>query len=375
MHPLTDGIPKSLLPVGENYVLDCLLQEILERSNGEVVVVTGYGADKVESHLRTRYGSRVTIARNDRYAEDVNILSVDIGVGALAHPERGYVVVETDMLMDAPAWDQIFDGIDETPHSYWVCKGYYGPELTGGIVHVGDDGCIDTVEYQPKYDASFAGWPKLFGVLIVGPEQVEADKRWRATVLETGCNEYYLTSWARGVHELTARVLQLDPGVARTFNTVAEFEAAQSEYLALKSQAAPKSPEALLQLGVSLVDVDALRSIEGYDEERVSWLVEKIRREGRWTKPLAVDSEHGLVLDGQHRLQAAHRLGLARLPVVHYVYADVEVWSLRPEISLDWEAVVARVLADNPYPYKTVKHRFPGAGPVRVDIPLEELKA
>ena len=122
------------------------------------------------------------------------------------------------------------------------------------------------------------------------------------------------------------------------------------------------------------MDVAPLRHIEGFSEERVRWLTEKITKEGLWTKPIAIDDKHNLVLDGQHRLQVARQLGLSKIPALSYPYADVEVFSLRPEIQLDWKSVVQRSLADTPYPYKTVKHRFPGPTIPEIAIDLKELR-
>lgn len=123
---------------------------------------------------------------------------------------------------------------------------------------------------------------------------------------------------------------------------------------------------------VELVAPESLRHIEGFSRRRVAWLREKVVRDGRWTKPLAIDDEHGLVMDGQHRMEVALELGLRRVPAVRYAYSAVEIWSLRPKITFTWRDVVDRALAGNPYPYKTVKHRFPGE-PLSCDVPLEEL--
>jgi L-serine kinase (ADP) len=125
---------------------------------------------------------------------------------------------------------------------------------------------------------------------------------------------------------------------------------------------------------VEKVPVGRLRHIEGFSRKRVDWLAEKILAEGVWTKPVALDAEHDLVLDGQHRMETAKRLGLKWVPAIRYVYADVELWSLRPAHQFDWQTVTERALADKPYPYKTVKHRFPEGGLPEIAIPLEELR-
>lgn len=123
------------------------------------------------------------------------------------------------------------------------------------------------------------------------------------------------------------------------------------------------------------VAVERLRHIEGHSRKRVDWLVEKILAEGVWTKPIALDEEHDLVLDGQHRMESAKRLGLKWVPAVRYVYAELDVWSLRPKHSFDWRQVAERALAGKPYPYKTVKHRFPDGGLPEIAIPLDALRA
>jgi L-serine kinase (ADP) len=124
---------------------------------------------------------------------------------------------------------------------------------------------------------------------------------------------------------------------------------------------------------IELVAVDRLVHIEGFSRKRVEWLADKIREERVWTRPIAIDRAHPLVLDGQHRTEAARLLGLRRVPVVRFVYARVSVWSLRPNHEVDWRLVTRRALAGQPYPYKTVKHEFPTPVP-DCHIPIEELR-
>ena len=128
-----------------------------------------------------------------------------------------------------------------------------------------------------------------------------------------------------------------------------------------------------MRFRVERVPVERLRHIEGWSEKRLRWLTEKIRREGVWTRPLCLEREHDLVMDGQHRLEAARALGLLLVPAIRFGYDEVEVWSLRPTHQVTPELVVSRTLAGNPYPYKTVKHRFP-PGLEGCAVPLDELR-
>lgn len=123
---------------------------------------------------------------------------------------------------------------------------------------------------------------------------------------------------------------------------------------------------------IELVPVVDLLHIEGFSKKRVEWLVQKIKQEKIWTKPIALDNFNNLVLDGQHRMEAAKQLGLRVVPAIKYVYADIKVWSLRPKYQFDWEIVTQRAIKQDIYPYKTVKHEFPEPLPSCV-IDLKDL--
>jgi len=111
-------------------------------------------------------------------------------------------------------------------------------------------------------------------------------------------------------------------------------------------------------MNIGFCETNLLRHIEGHSKRRVNWLCKKILAEGIWTLPIALDSTYNLVLDGQHRMEAALKLGFQRVPVVRYVYADVSLRSLRLNHYFDCELVTERALSGNIYPYKTVKHDF-----------------
>jgi L-serine kinase (ADP) len=129
-----------------------------------------------------------------------------------------------------------------------------------------------------------------------------------------------------------------------------------------------------LQFNVEFLNVSDLVHIEGFSKRRVVWLAKKILNDNVWTLPIAVDERHNLVLDGQHRLEVAKSIGLKYIPAVRYQYSEVETWSLRPDTHpLTVQDVVIRALANDPYPYKTVKHKFVPPLPT-CSFPLKELR-
>lgn len=110
---------------------------------------------------------------------------------------------------------------------------------------------------------------------------------------------------------------------------------------------------------VKMINPKRLLHIEGFSKRRAEWLRKKILKEGVWTKPIAIERTHKLVLDGQHRTEVALALGLKRVPCALFDYDDVEVWSLRKSCKVSRALVVERSLSGDIYPYKTAKHRFP----------------
>src|SRR6185437_9670641 len=122
---------------------------------------------------------------------------------------------------------------------------------------------------------------------------------------------------------------------------------------------------------VELIDVSTLRHIEGFSARRVTWLAKKISLEGVWKVPLVLDRRNHLVMDGQHRMEVARRLGLSLVPALLYGYDEVEVWSLRPgHYTVSPAEIVTRTLSGDIYPNKTAKHRFPCGTLPELSIPL-----
>lgn len=123
---------------------------------------------------------------------------------------------------------------------------------------------------------------------------------------------------------------------------------------------------------VTFIETSRLKHIEGFSVKRMEYLLNKIELEKIWTKPLCVERNHSLVLDGQHRMEAAKVLRLNYVPCIEFDYHTVEIWSLRKNYHVDHKTVIERALQNNIYPFKTVKHRFPLELPKLV-IPLEKL--
>jgi choline kinase len=113
LRPLTDTTPKCLLDVGGETILARQLERIAAAGIRRAVVVTGYRAEAVESHLRAnRPAIEVALAPNLEYASTGNCMSV------LAARSRvngaGIVICDGDVVLTGDALQRL---VAETAHS------------------------------------------------------------------------------------------------------------------------------------------------------------------------------------------------------------------------------------------------------------------
>jgi choline kinase len=88
LHPLTTTLPKTLLPLNDGRtILDLALANLRSVGVEEVIVVTGFAAERVQervAELERRYGLRVGLVFNDRAEEWGNAYSLWLARGAFS---------------------------------------------------------------------------------------------------------------------------------------------------------------------------------------------------------------------------------------------------------------------------------------------------
>jgi CTP:molybdopterin cytidylyltransferase MocA len=226
---LTKDTHKSLLPISGRPVLGHLLDELIQANARDVVVVTGYRREDIEALIANTRAAAVRTVFNERYAADTNILSTHLGVEALAAPEQGYFVLETDVVMAPSGWRRLFRSC-ETPQSKWATLGSYGKALTGGALKADDAGSVEQIVYAPHYDARFEGWPKLLGALYVGAREVAADRALRNEAIRRSIAQYYMAPWVEHLRSLPCRQLDLSDCYGASFNDIETYRRVDREY-------------------------------------------------------------------------------------------------------------------------------------------------
>lgn len=218
LRPLTETTPKSLLPICGTPVLGRILDVVTRWNPLDLVVVTGFQSDEVSTFVAQRAGSRARCIRNDRFRDDVNILSAQLGVENLRKPEAGYLIVETDLLLLPDAWRAVEEAA-RGDDSFWVTCGHYHAQLTGGIAQCERDDRVRELLYRPEYDPRYEGWRKLIGILGVAPAQVAADRATRAAAIADTIRQYYMMPWVHQLASLPCRSVHLAGDAAMSFNT------------------------------------------------------------------------------------------------------------------------------------------------------------
>jgi choline kinase len=361
MGELTADRPKSLLPYKGQTILGRLLAQIASQTAIEdVVIVVGYQHQAIREVAR-HDRLRITFVHNELYAQDTNIHSMRLALRAI-EPPRSVVIFEADTIME-DAMVRYVAGTDFEQQSAWFTRGAFVAPMYGGIVRSDERGRVIDVRVVPRWEPQWAHHTKMTGLMRIAAPEVAVLRKLVEEYAERSIAQYFFVPWAEHIDRLPSIEGDAQHYRFRTFNTPDEYREVQ----AIDFDPAPAREER-----IELVAPSELRHIEGFDAKRVTELASKISTEGVWTKPLYIEKTHGLVLDGQHRLEVALQLGLSRIPVQRFDYRDVAVWTLRKEEAVDVDTVIRRATAGDIYPYKTVKHKFPNVIDT-CSIPLREL--
>lgn len=125
-----------------------------------------------------------------------------------------------------------------------------------------------------------------------------------------------------------------------------------------------------------ILEIEKLRSHEATDPEMLKKFVEEVRSDGALFKPILVDEETLVILDGHHRFEALKLLGCKRIPVYLVDYNDddisVTTWPNAIVENITKKDIIRMGLSENVYPPKTSRHVIKGKVKDR-PIDLEEL--
>ena len=128
---------------------------------------------------------------------------------------------------------------------------------------------------------------------------------------------------------------------------------------------------------VVLVETASLRGHEEVIPDNLETRTAKLLSKGFY-KPIIVDRESMVILDGHHKWTAATSLGLVRVPVilVDYLIDEgvlVDVWPECGKESITKTEVLEMGVSGDVFPPKTSRHTLPFKIP-SISIPLSDLE-
>lgn len=126
---------------------------------------------------------------------------------------------------------------------------------------------------------------------------------------------------------------------------------------------------------VELLETHILVETEEHDDRHASALATQMALVGVWLVPILVERQDLLVMDGHHRLAAARKLRLHRIPVVRLSYGDhrLTLTSWRTDFHVTPALIKERARSGLLFPHKTTRHTVAPALPV-IHISLQDLK-
>ncbi len=359
MGDLTKNNHKSLLPLNsQETFLSRLMHQLNEYDFSKVVVVTGYLHHLIEEEL-LKYQLNIEVVYNDRFKEDTNIYSMKLALDKIIETEP-VIVFEGDIWLEDLALKTIYE---ESIHnnSIWFTRGQFVSGLYGGILKKDINNKIEDVRIVQSFEDKYSLYQKLVGIMTFGTNEISSYKKFLNESIINGTNQYYLIPWINNLTSLPCLGIDIVQYKIESVNSELEYNKLYQD-LNVENE----------QVEIKYVSIDKLNPIEDFIKDRANQLFDSIIKNDHWIKPIVVDNEHYLILDGHHRFEVAKRMGLKQIPAIFVTYSDIEIWSLRPEEKVTHELVISRALSNNIYPNKTVKHKFPFSLP-ECNIPIKNL--
>jgi L-serine kinase (ADP) len=106
--------------------------------------------------------------------------------------------------------------------------------------------------------------------------------------------------------------------------------------------------------------IDSLIRHENVDKKKVATLVLELSKTRVLRKPIVVEKNTRIILDGHHRVEAFHILGFTEIPsfVVSYKDIHVEIRRTSIEQKLLKEGIIRYSKEGRLFPVKTTKHQL-----------------
>ncbi|HYZ46913.1 MAG TPA: NTP transferase domain-containing protein, partial [Actinomycetota bacterium] len=197
--------PKTLLPLdGHEPLMSYLLAGLQRASIAELLVITGFKPDRVESYVTSNWSGNVSFVRNARFASWGNFHSVRIAIDA--SPGDDLLLINSDIVVHPDVFTRVTAEVADVVLAVERRDVFDGEEMR---VTVADERVVAIgKDIDPR-----SSHGEFAGVSLLGPDAGELYTRiasaleWRA---ETSL--YYEDVYARMLSEIEVRTAWVAPG-------------------------------------------------------------------------------------------------------------------------------------------------------------------
>ena len=191
--PLTDSLPKSLVPVNGKPILFKQLENLYENGVEDITVISGYRANMLEAAVHDRFRD-VNIIESVDYRETNNMYSAFLARDAMAG--EGFLMMNADVFFDASVIKALLEC--EAPNAIVTDVGFYLEESMkviedkdGRLTHISKQiapedalgASIDVYKFSPE------GGEAFFAKCAEFIEQKGEKKLWSEVALDAILSE------------------------------------------------------------------------------------------------------------------------------------------------------------------------------------------
>ncbi len=219
LRPVTDNIPKCLLTINGQTILRRLIGQLVSFGITDIKVVVGYKKEAVKKETARIDECKLTLIENDRYEEDINILSLTL---ALQKNVRPFYLVEADCVFEDRCFSQAFNP-QYVGKSVWFSMGDFTPVQHGGIIKSNDRNEVIEIQIVNSYREEHRGYKKMVGLLKVGENEIERYARYLFPACEQNIRQYYHMPWIEHIGEFKSYLCDMPNLKLSSFNTIDEY--------------------------------------------------------------------------------------------------------------------------------------------------------
>lgn len=161
LHPLTQKVPKPLLPVGNKPILETILEQLVDEGFVQFFLSVHYRSDQIEAYFGdgAKWGAQISYLREE---EPLGTAGA-IGLLDRAKIDKPLIVMNGDLLTRLN-FGRLADYHDEHPGSATICVREYDYQIPFGVVHGENNQLTDIIE-KPVHTVFVNA-----GIYVLNPE-------------------------------------------------------------------------------------------------------------------------------------------------------------------------------------------------------------